>query len=100
METREAMTATRKAIAESMMNSRKVSPQVTSFDDVEVSALMANRKKYKEMASERDIHLTFLPYIVKALVAVMKEFPELNASIDYASKENCLQALLQCRYCY
>lgn len=87
METREAMTATRKAIAESMMNSRKVSPQVTSFDDVEVSALMANRKKYKEMASERDIHLTFLPYIVKALVAVMKEFPELNASIDYASKE-------------
>ncbi|KAE9560208.1 2-oxo acid dehydrogenase subunit E2 [Companilactobacillus bobalius] len=77
----------RKAIAKAMLNSKHTAPHVTSFDDVEVSALMANRKKYKAIAADKGIHLTFLPYIVKALVAVMKEYPELNASIDDSTEE-------------
>lgn len=87
LETREKMSLTRKAIAKAMRTSKDIAPHVTSFDDVEVSALMANRKKYKEIAAGKDIKLTFLPYIVKALVAVMKEFPELNASIDDTTEE-------------
>ncbi|MDO1605299.1 2-oxo acid dehydrogenase subunit E2 [Lactobacillus sp. YT155] len=87
LETREKMSLTRKAIAKAMRNSKDIAPHVTSFDDVEVSALMANRKKYKEIAAGKDIKLTFLPYIVKALVAVMKEYPELNASIDDTTEE-------------
>ncbi|MGR3741928.1 2-oxo acid dehydrogenase subunit E2 [Companilactobacillus sp. DQM5] len=87
METREKMSLTRKAIAKAMRTSKDIAPHVTSFDEVEVSALMANRKKYKEIAAGKDIKLTFLPYIVKALVAVMKEFPELNASIDDSTDE-------------
>ncbi|APU71583.1 dihydrolipoamide acetyltransferase component of pyruvate dehydrogenase complex [Companilactobacillus crustorum] len=87
LETREKMTLTRKAIAKAMVTSKHTAPHVTSFDDVEVSALMANRKKYKAIAADKGIHLTFLPYIVKALVAVMKEYPELNASIDDSTEE-------------
>ena len=87
LETREKMTMTRKAIAKAMLTSKHTAPHVTSFDDVEVSALMANRKKYKAIAADKGIHLTFLPYIVKALVAVMKEYPELNASIDDSTEE-------------
>ncbi len=87
LETREKMSLTRKAIAKAMLTSKHTAPHVTSFDDVEVSALMANRKKYKQMAADKDIHLTFLPYIVKAMVAVMKAYPELNASIDDSTDE-------------
>ncbi|WP_125767734.1 2-oxo acid dehydrogenase subunit E2 [Companilactobacillus furfuricola] len=87
LETREKMSMTRKAIAKAMSESKHRTPHVTSFDDVEVSALMANRKKYKQIAADKDIHLTFLPYIVKALVAVMKEYPEFNASIDDTTQE-------------
>lgn len=87
LETREPMSMVRKVIAKAMRESKDISPHVTSFQDVEVSALMANRKKYKQRAADQDIHLTFLPYIVKALVAVLKAYPEFNASLDMASEE-------------
>ena len=87
LETREKMTPIRKAISKAMVNSKHTAPHVTLFDEVEVSALMAHRKKYKQVAAERDIHLTFLPYIVKALVAVLQQFPEFNASIDGSTNE-------------
>ncbi|NVY95705.1 2-oxo acid dehydrogenase subunit E2 [Lactobacillus sp. DCY120] len=87
LETREKMSMTRKAIAKAMSNSKHTTPHVTSFDEVEVSALMANRKKYKQNAADKGIKLTFLPYLVKALVAVLKAYPEFNASIDGSSDE-------------
>ena len=87
LETREKMTPIRKAISKAMVTSKHTAPHVTLFDEVDVSALMAHRKKYKTIAADRDIHLTFLPYIVKALVAVLQQFPEFNASIDDANKE-------------
>ncbi|HJF47236.1 MAG TPA: 2-oxo acid dehydrogenase subunit E2 [Limosilactobacillus oris] len=86
-ETREPLTPMRKIIAKNMRNSVDISPMVTLFDDVEVSKLMAQRKKYKAVAADQGIHLTFLPYVVKALVATMKKFPELNCSIDDATQE-------------
>ncbi|MFB9769398.1 2-oxo acid dehydrogenase subunit E2 [Lactiplantibacillus modestisalitolerans] len=87
LETREKMTPIRKTIAKVTMHSKLTSPHVTLFDEVEVSALMAHRKKYKAIAADRDIHLTFLPYIAKALVAVLQQYPAFNASIDDANKE-------------
>ncbi|KRL58471.1 dihydrolipoyllysine-residue acetyltransferase [Latilactobacillus fuchuensis] len=87
METREKMSPTRKAIAKAMTTSKHTAPHVTLFDDVEVSALMTHRKKFKEVAAKKDIKLTFLPYIVKALVTVLRDFPMLNASIDDTTNE-------------
>ncbi|MFV0558529.1 MAG: dihydrolipoyllysine-residue acetyltransferase [Enterococcus sp.] len=87
LETREAMTPTRKAIAKAMVNSKQTAPHVTLHDEVEVSSLWEHRKKFKEVAADNGTKLTFLPYVVKALTATMKKFPVLNASIDDAAQE-------------
>lgn len=86
-ETREPMSGMRKAIAKAMVNSKHTAPHVTHFDEVEVTALWNHRKKFKDIAAERDTKLTFLPYAVKALVATVKKYPILNASIDDATQE-------------
>ncbi|WP_125766545.1 dihydrolipoyllysine-residue acetyltransferase [Lapidilactobacillus wuchangensis] len=86
-ETREKMSPTRKAIAKAMVNSKHTAPHVTLFDDVEVSKLMTHRKKFKAVAADKGIKLTFLAYVVKALVIVLRDFPVLNASIDDANQE-------------
>jgi len=87
LETREKMTATRKAIARAMVNSKHTAPHVTLHDEVEVSALWDHRQRFKEVAKDKEIKLTFLPYVVKALTAVMKKFPVLNAQIDDSTDE-------------
>ncbi|MBF6978081.1 2-oxo acid dehydrogenase subunit E2 [Aerococcaceae bacterium zg-BR22] len=86
-EVREPMSGMRKAIAKAMVNSKHTAPHVTHFDEIEVSALWDHRKKFKDIAAERDTKLTFLPYAVKALVATLKKFPILNASIDDSTNE-------------
>ena len=85
--TRQPMSGTRKAIAKAMVNSKHTAPHVTHFDEIEVSKLWDHRKKFKGIAAERDVKLTFLPYAVKALVAAVKKYPILNASIDDATNE-------------
>jgi len=81
-ETREKMSGMRKAIAKAMVNSKQTSPHVTHLDEVEVEALWNHRKKFKDVAAEQGVKLTFLPYVVKALVSMLKKFPEMNTSID------------------
>lgn len=86
-ETREPLSNMRKIIAKNMRDSADISPMVTIFANAEVSKIMANRKKYKPVAADQGIHLTFLPYVVKALVAMMKKYPEFNSSIDDSTQE-------------
>lgn len=86
-ETREPMTAIRKAIAKAMVHSKQTAPHVTLMDEVDVTALVAHRKKFKEIAAEKGIKLTFLPYVVKALVSALREYPVLNTSIDDSTNE-------------
>ncbi len=86
-ETREKLTPMRKAISKAMVNSKHTAPHVTLFDDVEVSKMWDHRKKFKDAAAAKGTKLTFLPYVVKALVATMRDFPILNASIDDATQE-------------
>jgi pyruvate dehydrogenase E2 component (dihydrolipoamide acetyltransferase) len=87
LEERVAMTPTRKAIAKAMVNSKQTAPHVTLHDEVEVSKLWDNRKRFKEVAAANGTKLTFLPYVVKALTATVKKYPILNASIDDAKQE-------------
>ncbi|EGP4840413.1 dihydrolipoyllysine-residue acetyltransferase [Enterococcus faecium] len=87
LEERVAMTPTRKAIAKAMVNSKHTAPHVTLHDEVEVSKLWDNRKRFKEVAAANGTKLTFLPYVVKALTATVKKYPVLNASIDDVNQE-------------
>ncbi|PKE25698.1 dihydrolipoamide acetyltransferase family protein [Macrococcoides caseolyticum] len=86
-ETREKIPAMRRAIAKAMVNSKHTAPHVTLMDEVEVQALWNHRKKFKEVAAEQGTKLTFLPYVVKALVSALKAYPALNTSLDDATEE-------------
>jgi len=77
----------RKAIANAMVKSAYTAPHVTLLDEVDVSALVALRNRSKPIAEKKGVKLTYLPFIVKALVAACREFPALNATIDEAANE-------------
>jgi pyruvate dehydrogenase E2 component (dihydrolipoamide acetyltransferase) len=86
-ETREKMSGIRRAIAKAMVNSKHTAPHVTLMDEIDVSKLVAHRKKFKEVAAQKGIKLTFLPYVVKALTSALREYPALNTSLDDATDE-------------
>ncbi|WP_456275656.1 dihydrolipoamide acetyltransferase family protein [Bacillus sp. AK128] len=86
-ETREKMSGMRKAIAKAMVNSKHTAPHVTLMDEVDVTELVAHRKKFKQHASDQGIKLTYLPYVVKALTSALKKYPVLNTSLDDATEE-------------
>lgn len=86
-ETREKMSGIRKAIAKAMVNSKHTAPHVTLMDEIDVTKLVAHRQKFKGVAAEKGIKLTFLPYVVKALTSALREYPVLNTSIDDENSE-------------
>jgi len=86
-ETREKIKGIRKVISEAMVNSKTRAPHVTLMDEVDVTKLVAHRKQYKEVAAEQEIKLTYLPYVVKALISASKKFPILNAAVDDDAEE-------------
>ncbi|CAM3431888.1 dihydrolipoamide acetyltransferase family protein [Paenibacillus lupini] len=77
----------RKAIANAMVKSVYTAPHVTIMDEVDVTELVALRTKYKPYAEKKGSKLTYLPFIVKALVAACRQFPIMNATLDEASQE-------------
>ena len=81
------MTPVRKAIANGMVQSRTQIPHVTVFDKVDATKLIAHRNEYKGVAKEEGIGLTFLPYVVKAMVAMLKAHPSMNAYVDMEKSE-------------
>jgi pyruvate dehydrogenase E2 component (dihydrolipoamide acetyltransferase) len=74
----------RRKIAEAMSHSRTVIPEFTYVDECDVSELVAFRKEAKALAERQGVKLTYLPFIAKAMVQGLKEFPTLNASLDEA----------------
>jgi pyruvate dehydrogenase E2 component (dihydrolipoamide acetyltransferase) len=57
-------------------------PHVTQFDEADITELDAFRAAQKEEAARREVKLTFLPFVVKAVTAALREFPHFNASLD------------------
>jgi len=86
-EERVPLKGVRKIIAQAMVKSVYTAPHVTVMDEVDVSQLVALRERAKPMAEKKGVKLTYLPFIVKALVAALKQFPALNASIDDEKSE-------------
>lgn len=77
----------RKVIAGAMSKSVYTAPHVTIMDEVDVTELVALRTKYKPYAENRGSKLTYLPFIVKALVSACREFPIMNSTLDEANQE-------------
>ncbi|HKC79999.1 MAG TPA: 2-oxoglutarate dehydrogenase complex dihydrolipoyllysine-residue succinyltransferase [Gemmatimonadaceae bacterium] len=82
-ETREKMSTRRKRIAENLLQSQHQTAHLTTFNEVDMSAINALREKYKEkVEKEHGVKLTFMPFFVRATVAALKQFPMVNSSID------------------
>ncbi|QSF42614.1 2-oxo acid dehydrogenase subunit E2 [Paenibacillus tianjinensis] len=77
----------RKAIANAMVKSAYTAPHVTIMDEVDVTELVAFRARMKPVAEKKGVKVTYLPFIVKALVAASRQFPALNAMIDETTNE-------------
>mgnify|MGYP001158007029 CR=1 FL=1 len=82
VEERVPLRGIRKAIANAMVKSVYTAPHVTLMDEADVSALVALRNRAKPIAEQKGVKLTYLPFVVKALVAACREFPVMNASLD------------------
>ncbi|GIP25921.1 dihydrolipoamide acetyltransferase component of pyruvate dehydrogenase complex [Paenibacillus sp. J23TS9] len=77
----------RKAISNAMVKSAYTAPHVTIMDEVDVTELVAFRTRMKPIAEKKGTKITYLPFIVKALVAASRQFPALNAMIDEENNE-------------
>lgn len=77
----------RKIIAQSMAKSMYTAPHVTVMDEADVSKLVALRQELKPLAAERGSKITYLPFIVKAMIAGLRKYPHLNASLDDERQE-------------
>ncbi|MCF8233770.1 MAG: 2-oxo acid dehydrogenase subunit E2 [Bacteroidales bacterium] len=73
----------RKMIADHMVMSKRVSPHVTSFIDVDVTSIVNWRNKVKADFLKREGEkITFTPIFIEAAAKVLKEYPRVNASVD------------------
>ncbi|MGI8401446.1 MAG: 2-oxoglutarate dehydrogenase complex dihydrolipoyllysine-residue succinyltransferase [Gemmatimonadaceae bacterium] len=82
-ETREKMSTRRKRIAENLLQSQHATAHLTTFNEVDMSALNALREKYKEkVEKEYGVKLTFMPFFVRAACQALKQFPTINAQVD------------------
>lgn len=86
-EERIPLTRIRKTISERMSQSRFTIPHTTHMDEIDISNLDEFRRKYKDILMEEDIKLTYLPFIIKATIMVLKEYPVFNASLDNENDE-------------
>jgi len=61
-------------------------PHVTQFDEANITELDALRKEMKTAGAEKNIKVTFLPFLMKATAVVLKEMPEFNSSLDHTGQ--------------
>lgn len=76
------LTQIRKTIAKNMIISKQNAAHLTIFDQADVSELVRIRAKYKEKYAEQGAKLTYLPFIMKALVASLKKYQDMNSEMD------------------
>ena len=72
----------RKIIAQNMIKSLSQTAQVTSMEDMEFTKLWDLRKREKEHFEIEGIKLTFMPFVIKALISALQKYPILNSSLE------------------
>lgn len=87
LEERVAIRGIRKKIAENMQMAKHVIPHFTLMEEARADELMKLRTQAKAAGEKYGVKVTYLPFVMKALIATCREFPMFNASIDDASQE-------------
>ena len=65
-----------------MINSKHSAAHMTVFEEVEISELINVRSRYKDIFANKDVKLTYLPFIVKAVVQALKHHRQVNSQMD------------------
>ena len=80
---RVAMSPLRRTIARRLVEAQQTAAMLTTFNEVDMTAVMAMRKQYQDIFVKKyDIKLGFMSFFTKACVAALQEFPAVNAEID------------------
>jgi pyruvate dehydrogenase E2 component (dihydrolipoamide acetyltransferase) len=81
----------RRKIAERMIKSKHTAAHVTHVDEVDMTEIVQLREKTKATAEKRGVKLTYMPFIIKALIPALKQYPFLNATLDDEKQEIVLK---------
>src|SRR5206468_7617974 len=82
-EERVRMTRLRQTVARRLKEAQNTAAMLTTFNEVDMSAVMALRNTYKDGFEKRHgVKLGFMGFFVKAVIAALKEIPAINAEID------------------
>jgi len=82
-EKRVPMTPMRQRIAQRLIESQQNTVSLTTFNEIDMSSVIALRKEYQEAFQKKyDIKLGFMSFFVKAAIDALKQFPQLNAHVE------------------
>jgi pyruvate dehydrogenase E2 component (dihydrolipoamide acetyltransferase) len=87
LEDRKPFVGIRRKIAERMQTSKNTAAHFTFVEECDVGRLTELRARLKPQAEAAGVKLTFLPFIVKAVVAALKKHPILNSALDESTNE-------------
>jgi pyruvate dehydrogenase E2 component (dihydrolipoamide acetyltransferase) len=83
----ERMSRLRQTIARNMLASYTTIPQLTNFDDVDVTELEDMREQSKDDYAKRGLKLTTMPFLIKAVASSLRQHPIVNASVDMENNQ-------------
>jgi pyruvate dehydrogenase E2 component (dihydrolipoamide acetyltransferase) len=82
-----AIRGVRKTIAKNLILAQKTTASVTETDEADITALWEIRAREKKALEGKGIHLTFMPFIMKAVQHALMDFSTFNASVDEEQEE-------------
>jgi len=85
------MKGVRKSAARRLSESARTAVHVTHMDEADVTELVKIREKEKAIAQKEGINLTYVPFVLKAVIAALKQYPYLNSSVDDENEEIILK---------
>jgi pyruvate dehydrogenase E2 component (dihydrolipoamide acetyltransferase) len=85
------LSALRRTIAQAMVTAATTAVPVTTTDEADVTDLMTLRERSRAAAVAQNVHITLLPFLMKAVVAALRQHPTLNATLDEAQQRLILK---------
>ncbi|MBB6646181.1 2-oxo acid dehydrogenase subunit E2 [Halobellus ruber] len=80
-------TGIRRTIGDRMAESKYTAPHVSHHDEVDVTDLVETRTRLKEVADDSGVTLTYLPFVIKAVIAGLRAEPYMNSQLDEEAEE-------------
>ena len=85
------LTKVQKITGDRLQQAWQTIPHVTQFDEADISVLNKKRIELKKEGEKKSIKVTFLPFIIKAVIRSLKEFPRFNSSLDHLGENLVLK---------